>query len=108
MHRLLETIAVFSFVDHVGVGPDHFNAMPLEDSIGGQIHGQIQCRLTTECWQQCVRLFCGDDLFDNPPIQRFDVGPLGGGRVSHDRRRVRIDQHNLVALFAESFTSLST
>ncbi len=47
-----------------------------------------------------------DDLFDDFPGDRLDVSAVGGFRVGHDRRRVRVHQDDGVALLAERFARL--
>jgi hypothetical protein len=38
--------------------------------------------------------------------QRLDVRAVGHARIGHDRGRVRIDQHDLVSLFAQRLAGL--
>ena len=65
VHRLLKTFAIFGFVDHVGFGTDHFDAIFFQHAVVGKIHGQVQRRLPTQGRQQGIRFFFGDDLFDD-------------------------------------------
>ena len=39
-------------------------------------------------------------------VKRLDVGPIGRRRIGHDRGRIRVDQHDLVAFFAQGFAGL--
>ena len=39
-------------------------------------------------------------------VERLDVGAVGHVRVGHDRGRIRIDQHDLVAFFAQGLAGL--
>jgi hypothetical protein len=56
--------------------------------------------------QQRVRPLLGDDLLDHLRRDRLDVGGVGDVGIGHDRRRVRIDQHDPVALGAERLAGL--
>ena len=47
-----------------------------------------------------------DDLGDDLPGERLDVGAVGHLRIGHDRGRVRVDQHDLVAFFAQGLAGL--
>jgi hypothetical protein len=47
-----------------------------------------------------------DDLFDVIAGERLDVGAVGELGIGHDGGRVRVDQHHLVALLAESLAGL--
>src|SRR5262249_38747518 len=56
--------------------------------------------------QQGLGAFFFDDLGDDRPGDRLDVGAVGRLRVGHDRGRVGVDQHDLVALFAQGLARL--
>ena len=88
VHGLLESIAVFRFVDRISVGSDHLDAMFFQNSFGGEVHGQVERRLATQCWQQRVRFFFGNDLFYDLPFKRLDISPFSCSRVGHDGGRV--------------------
>ena len=85
----------------------------------GKIDGKIQCRLTADGWQECKfsRRFAraastqhlgfnANDLFDVLMRERLDVGAVGQVGVGHDGGRVRVHQHNLVALLLEGLAGL--
>jgi len=69
-------------------------------------HGAVQRRLSAERWEKCIRLFLDDDLLDDLRIDRLDVGAEGELRVRHDRGRIGIDKHHLVAFLAQGLASL--
>ena len=56
--------------------------------------------------QQRVRALGGDDGFEIFLRERLDVGAVGDFRVGHDRRRIRIDEHDFVAFRAQRFAGL--
>ena len=47
-----------------------------------------------------------DDLLDHLPGDRLDVGGVGHLRVGHDRRRIRVDQHDAIAFLAQRLAGL--
>ena len=71
-----------------------------------QVHRSVEAGLATEGWQQGVGSFLLDDLGDHLPGDRFNVGPIRRLRIGHDRGRIRIDEDDLVALFAEGLARL--
>ena len=86
--------------------PDQLHAVALERAVLGQCLRQVQRRLAAERREQGVRLLLLDDRRDGVGQQRLDVGRVGELRVGHDRRRVRVDQHDLVALLAQDLAGL--
>ncbi len=72
----------------------------------GQIHGQVQTGLPAERGQQRVGPLDFDDLGDDFPGERLDIGAVGHVRIGHDRGRVGIDEHDLVTFFAQGLAGL--
>ena len=105
-HGLVKTVAVFSLVDGVGVGADHFHTVLFQNPVFFEIQSAVQRSLTTHGGQQGVRLFFLDDLFDRLPGDGLDVGGIGHGRVGHDGGRVGVHQDNPVTLFAQRLAGL--
>ena len=105
-HRCLKPFAAFGFVDNVGVGGDHLDAVLFKDAMLVEIHRQIEAGLAAERREERVGPFGCDHLFDHLPGERLDVGPIGGGRIGHDRRRVGVDENDLVAFLAQRFARL--
>ena len=62
--------------------------------------------LAAQGGQQGVGPLGLDHLGHDLPGERLDVGAVGHLRVGHDRGRVGIDQHDLVALFAQGLAGL--
>src|SRR5678816_149539 len=81
-----------------------------------QSHGRIEGSLSTEGGEQdqlsldSLPLQCldlpGDNFLKAFRRDRLYVSALSKFRVSHDRRRVRIDEHDTITLLFECFTSL--
>ena len=107
-HRLLEFFAILGLANHVGPGADHLHAVLCQHAVLVQFHRQVQGRLAAQRRQQGVGPLGLDHLGDDFPGQRLDVGPIGHARIGHDRGRIRIDQHDLVAFFAQGFAGLGS
>ena len=89
-----------------GVGADHFDAVLLQHAVVVQLHRQVQTGLAAEGGQQGVGPFGLDHLGHDLPGQGLDVGAVGHFRVGHDRGRIGVDQHDLVALLAQGLAGL--
>ena len=89
-----------------GVGADHLDAVLLQHAVPDQVHGQVQPGLAAERRQQGVGPLGLDHLGHDLPGERLDVRPVGHLRIGHDGGRIGVDQHDLVALFAEGLAGL--
>ena len=107
-HGLLEQQSILSFLNGLKIRSDQLHPVTLERSVLRQGHRKIQCGLPTHRRKQGI----GPLGFDHPGHhvrgQRFDVRAIGHLRVGHDRRRIRIHQHNLEALGPECFAGLGS
>src|SRR5712675_659407 len=93
--ELLEALAVFGHVDHVGRGADDRHSVRLE------IPGELQRRLTAELDDHAVGFFLVDDLEDVLQRKRLEIEAVGGIVVGRDRFRVAVDHDRLEAVFAQ-------
>ncbi len=66
----------------------------------------LSAGLAAEGGQQGVRPLLRDDLVDRLRRDRLDVGAVRHLGVGHDRGRVAVDQHDLVALLAQRLAGL--
>jgi hypothetical protein len=107
LHRLGEELAVLRAADRVVVRADELDAVLLQRAVLVQRAREVQRGLAAERRQQRVGALLRDDLGDGPGQERLDVGRVGELRVGHDRRRVRVDQHDLVALLLEDLARLT-
>ena len=112
VHRLAEPLAVFRLVDDVGVGADHLDIQQVQHAALFQLQRGVQRRLTAHGRQQhqlFVRMFLAlalQDLGDHLGRDRLDIGRIRRFRVGHDRRRVRIHQHDAVAFLLQRLAGL--
>jgi hypothetical protein len=85
---------------------DQLHAILLQDPVLGHGHRRVQACLATKGRKKGARAFLFNDAGHGLGFDGFDVGPVGQVRIGHDRRRVGVDQNDLVALFLEGFQSL--
>ena len=105
-HGVFEEQAVLAFFDGLGFGADHADAVFFEGACAVQGHGGIEGGLAAEGGEEDVGLFLDDDFFDDLGGDGLDVGAEGELGVGHDGGRVRVDEDDLVAFFAEGFAGL--
>ncbi len=105
-HGVLEQQPVLGLLDGLDLGADQLDAELIENAFLRQLDGQVQARLPAHRREQRVRSFASDDLANILDRQRLDVGLLGQSGVGHDRRGIRIHQHDLISLVAERLAGL--
>jgi hypothetical protein len=106
VHRLTDQLAVLRLVDRVGGGADHLDAVLLEHAHAPQRQRAIERRLPAHRRQERIGLFLGDDLGDEFGGDRLDIGRISEIGIGHDRRRIRIDQDDAIALGLERLAGL--
>ena len=106
LHRGVELLAVLGAVDRVVVRADQLDAVALERAVLVKALGEVEGRLPAERRQQRVGLLALDHLRDRAGQQRLDVGRRRELRVGHDRRRVGVDEDDLVALLQQHLAGL--
>ena len=100
-HELLEDLAVFALVDRLEVGADQLDVVLLENAVLVQVDRGVERGLAAQRRQDRVGLLLGDDGLDDLPGDRLDVRGVREVGVGHDRRRVRVDEDDAHALFAQ-------
>ena len=106
VHRGLEDLAVLAAANRLRLGADHLHAVLVEHAVLHEFHRQVERRLATERREHGVGLLDLDHLLEHLPGERLDVGAVSCARISHDRGRVRVDQHHPVAVLAEGLAGL--
>src|SRR5208283_1248489 len=92
----------------LSAGPDQDAAMASERARLVQRHADVQAGLPAQGRQHRVWLFDSENLLNALGGDRLDVGTIGHLGIGHDRGRVGIDQHHLIALLAECLARLSS
>ena len=105
-HGVFEEQAVLALLDGFRLCADHAHAVFFQRPGTMQRHGRIQCRLAAERRQEHIRLLFDDDLLHHLRRDRLDVGAESELRIGHDRGRVRIDEHHLIAFLAQGLAGL--
>jgi len=100
IHCRLERLTVLRHLDRLEIGTDQLDSQALEDSALPELHGQVETRLPPDRRQHGIGALAFENRFQRACVQRFDVSPVGHGRIGHDRCRIRVDQHDLVAFLA--------
>ena len=90
----------------VVVGADQLDPEALQRAVLVQRHRQVERGLAAEGRQQRVGALLLDDLRHRAGQQRLDVGRGGELGVGHDRRRVGVDEDDLVALLEQHLAGL--
>ena len=105
-HRRLEFFAVFRLVDRFLRRPDQLDVVLVEHALAREVERAIERGLPAHRRQERVGPLALDDLGEHRPGDRLDVGDVGHLRIGHDRRRIRVDQDDLVALLAQRLARL--
>ena len=105
-HRLAEQLAVLRAADRVVVDADQLDAEALERAVLVQRLGEVERGLAAERAEQRVGALLLDHGRHGLGRERLDVGRGRELRVGHDRRRVRVDEHDLVALLHQHLARL--
>ena len=56
-HRLIKALAIFCFIDGIGIGANHFYAVLFQYAVFGQVQCAVQRSLATHGGQQMRRAF---------------------------------------------------
>ena len=108
IHRFAEQFPVFCHLDGVTFCANHFDAKLRQNPHLFQRKRRVQSRLATHRRKQSVRALFFDDLGDNLGRNRLDVRCVCQFRICHNRRRVRIDEDDPIALLTQRFARLRT
>ncbi len=106
VHGFLKRDAVFAALDGIDLDADNLDAVFGQNTGFMQLRAKIEGRLAAQVRQQGIWPFLGDNLSQALAVEWFDVGGVGNTRIGHDRRRVGIDQHDLVAQGAQRLACL--
>ena len=105
-HCFLEELTIFALGDGERAGADQLHVVPNERAVAVQLHGGIERGLAAHRGQDRVRFFPFQNRLDDSGVDRLDVSAIGEFRIGHDRGRVGIDEHDLVAFLAQRLAGL--
>ena len=106
VHGLLEGQTVLATLDGVRAHADDLHAVAIQDPGAVELRAEVQARLAAQVREQRVGTLLLDDLREGREVEGLDVGGVGHHGVGHDGRRIRVDQHDLVAEPAEGLACL--
>ena len=99
--KLLEKFPVLGLLDRVERRAQDLHLALLQNALLGQLHGQVQTRLSAQARDNGVRTLVADDLRHVFQRQRLHVDLVRNVRVGHNGRRVRVRKDHLVTLLLE-------
>jgi len=105
---MAELVTILCQINCFRFGTNQLYVVLIEHTVVEQIKRTVKTRLPTHSWQYRIRLFALYNFFHNTPVYRLYINCICCGRISHDRRRVGVDQHHTVSLFTQRFTRLRT
>src|SRR5207253_11306787 len=108
LERLTKKLSVFRHRYRACVRANQLHTVLLENSALGELHRDVESRLTPHRWKQCVGTLLCDNELDVLRRHRLDVGPVSELRIRHDGRRIRVDEDDLEALFLQRLRRLCT
>ena len=106
--ELLEQLAVLGTLDRRETRTQDLDLALIQDTLLGQLHGQVQTRLATQARHDGIGTLVANNLGHILQRQRLHVDLIGDVRIGHDGCRVRIHKDHLVTLLAQRQAGLRT
>ena len=106
--QLFEQFAVLGALDRLERGAQNLDLALLENALLGQLHREVQARLSAQSRNDGVGTLVADDLGHILQRQGLHVDLVGDMRVGHDRGGVRVGEDHLVSLLLEREARLRT
>ncbi|KAF5059195.1 hypothetical protein DSECCO2_338470 [anaerobic digester metagenome] len=107
-HQAAEGFPVFRLMDRLEIRSQNPDVEFFQDSVPGQLHGQVQARLSAQGRQYGTGPLPDQDSFQKIQGQRLHIDAIGGFPVRHDGGGIGIDQDDIDALFTQRFAGLSS
>ena len=107
VHRLSKKLPILRFPDGRFIRADQLDAIFRQHAAVRRLQRRVQGRLSAHGRKKRAGPLRFEDFGDDFRGDRFNVGRVRHARVGHDRSRVRIEQHDSVALFLESLARLN-
>ena len=108
LHQLAEQLPVLGTVDGQKVRSQDLHPVFVQDAVLMQLHDQVQPGLSSKGAQDRIRSFLVDDTLGKVQVDRFDIDTVGDRRIRHDRRRIGVDQDDLVAFLTQRLAGLAS
>ncbi len=104
--QILEHLSVLGLLDTAERCSEYLHLTLFENTLLGQLHGQIQPRLTAQSRYYRIGTLVADYLGDILQRQRLHVHLVGDMRIGHYGGRIRVYQNNLISLLLQGQTGL--
>ncbi len=88
LHRLIKALAIFCFINRIGGGADHGDAKLLQHALTFQFQRTVQRRLAAHGWQNRIRALFFNNLANDFPVNRLNIGGIRHFRIGHDGGRI--------------------
>jgi hypothetical protein len=105
-HRIREELAILGEPNGACIGADQLHAVSLEHAAVRERERDVERRLSPHRGQQRIRPLALDHLLHHVRRHRLHVRPIGELGIRHDRGRIRVHEHDRVALFAQRLRRL--
>ena len=106
--QLLEELAVLGALDRREARTQNLHLALLQDTLFGQLHRQIQTRLTTQTRHNRIGTLVANNFGYIFERQRLHIDLIGNVRIGHNRGRVRVYEDHLITLLAQCQAGLCT
>ena len=106
--RLGKLLTVLGHSNRAFVGPDQLHVELVQHSLLMELHRKSEGGLPSHRRQDGVGPLLLDDACHPLGRERFDIGAVGESRIGHDRRRIRVHQHDTVPFFLQSTDCLGS
>ena len=106
LHRLLELDTILASLNCIDLYANYLYAVLVQNTGSRQLGAQVQAGLTAQVRKQGIRTLFVNDLGQAINVQRLDISNIRCGRIGHDRSRVGINQHDLIAQLLQRLTRL--
>ena len=107
VHCFFEDTPVLASLNSIHLNTNYFDSILLKHAGASKFGGQIKSALAPKIGQQGVGTLVLNDFCHTLQIKRLDIGYVSGAGVGHNRCRVGIGQHYLVAQLAKCLAGLS-
>ena len=107
-HGVSKLIAILGQIDGFWSGANQLNRILVQHTVMVEIECAVQPGLPAHGWQYGVGSLAFNDALNQLPVNRLDVDGICSCRVSHDGRRIGVNQYNAITLFAQRLASLRT
>ena len=108
LHCMAELFTIFRLVNHIERSAYHLHAITFQYAVFRDRHRGIEAGLSSKGGKQGIGPFSLDNFGHRLRCNRLNICPVGNIRIRHNRCRIAVDKHNLIALFFQSLAGLGS